>query len=287
MHSRVSTGKGAAPPLLTLLVTLAIAASFGALLYGVSSSLPFLASPALGDAQFGVLNTCAQGRVGSPTGFAVAPDGTAVVVFSGSEAVRCDLEGDGGARGHVSQQDGLTGAAFDFDGGLWLAAHGVWRADGSDAGFSDVQAAALTGTRHGVVAVEASGRVLALREGGLIGAAAQLPQALQGPVSLVTSSDGEHVALVVSGGVFVWDAATLKSVRAESPCAVETAWWLAGARKLLLACGPKGEFALEWDVESGEKTAVAARPRTRSALVPGLGVYVASCGQLPCTSSPP
>ena len=53
--------------MVTLLVTLGVAASLGAVLYGVSSSLPFLASSALSDSRFGTLNACAQRAVSTRT----------------------------------------------------------------------------------------------------------------------------------------------------------------------------------------------------------------------------
>ncbi len=270
--------------MVTLLVTLGVAASLGAVLYGVSSSLPFLASSAASDVNFAALNGCAQRAVGTRTGFALAPDGRSLAVFSGAQTVTCRLQPDGGAEPEpLAGWDGVSAAAFDFDGGLWLSRGGLWL---GDAGFADVEPVAVVGTRHGVIAAEASGRVLALKPGGEVQAVAQLPKNLEGAPQLIVSGDGERAALPISGGVFVWDTATLSSVRAEAPCTVEAAWWLPGGHRLLVQCAP--DFALEWDVESGEKTAAPARKhRTRSVLLPGLGVYVASCEQLPCTSSPP
>jgi hypothetical protein len=281
---RIKLGKSAAPPRVTLLVTLGVAASLGAVLYGVSSSLPFLASSATSDVTFGALNGCAQRAVAARTGFAVAHDGRSLAVFSGSQAVRCSATADGGAVQLDLNVRGVATAAFDFDGGLWLSREGVWL---GDAGFPEVRPVALAGTRHGVVALEASGRVLALAPGGAVAAVAQLPRPVDGAPQLIVSSDGERVALPVSGGVFVWDAATLKNVRAEAPCAVEAAWWLPKGRRLLLQCAP--DFALEWDVESGAQTAAPQRKgaRGRSVLVPGLDLYVSACEQLPCTAAPP
>ena len=269
--------------MVTLLVTLGVAASLGAVLYGVSSSLTFLASSATSDANFAALNTCAQRAIGTRTGFALSPDGRALAAFSGSQTARCEKTSDGGAEPTDLGVTGVAGAAFDWDGGLWLAREGLWL---GDAGFADVVPVALAGTRHGIVAVEASGRVLALRGGTVIAAVAQLPRTVDGARELIVSSDGERVALPLAGGVFVWDTATLASVRAEAPCSVEAAWWLPGGHRLLLQCAP--DFALEWDVDTGAQTAAPQKKdRSRSALVPGLGVYVSSCEQLPCTSAPP
>ncbi len=281
---RLRIGKGVAPPVVTLLITLGVAASLGAVLYGVSSSLTFLASSATSDVNFAALNACAQRAVATRTGFAVSHDARALAVFSGAQTARCSLGADGGATAEeLVGVSGVTAAAFDFDGGLWLARDGLLH---GDAGFDDVKPVALAGTKHGIVAVEANGRVLALRSDGDIAAVAQLPKAVDGSPQLIVSSDGERVALLVSGGVFVWDTATLNSVRAEAPCSVEAAWWLTRGHELLLECAP--DFALEWDVDSGEKTAAPQKKgRPRSALVPGLQAYVSSCEQLPCTSAPP
>lgn len=266
-------------------MTLGVAGSLGAVLYGVSSSLPFLASSATSDAHFGALNTCAQAALSNRTGFAVAPDGRSLAVFSGSQLVRCDALPDAGAALSTLPVTGITAVAFDFDGGLWLAANGVHRLDAHDAGFGEIAAISLAGTAHGVVALEGSGRVLALEEGGVIGSIAQLPKSVEGASQLIVSPDGERVALPVSGGVFVWDAKTLASVRAEAPCTVEAAWWRPTGRKLLLSCAP--DFGLEWDVESGAQAAVPRKPSQRSVLVPALGIYQQGCEQLPCTSALP
>ena len=56
---RLTQRNGPAPSALTLLVSLGMAAGFGAVVYLVSSSLPFLASSAVSDAHFGALNDCA------------------------------------------------------------------------------------------------------------------------------------------------------------------------------------------------------------------------------------
>lgn len=270
---------------MTLLITLAVAGSLGAVLYGVSSSLPFLASSATSDYSFAALNSCAQRAVPQRTGFAISPDGRQLAVFSGAQLTRCTLGDDGGAEPEALDVGAVTTAAFDLDGGLWhaQAQGGVWR---GDAGFPDLQPVALAGTAHGVVALEPNGRVLALAPPRDIVAVAELPKPVDGVPQLIVSSDGERVALPVSGGVFVWDTATLKAVRAEAPCTVEAAWWRKSGHRLLLQCAP--DFALEWDTETGAQTAAPQRKsRSRSVLVPGLDVYVSSCEQLPCTAAPP
>ncbi len=276
-----------------LLVSLGTIASLGAVVYGVSSSLPFLASSALSDEPFGVLNACALGSVDPPrVGFAVSSDGRSLVAFSGGQTARSDAQADGGANPSRINLDGVTAAAFDLDGGLWLARQGLYRMSGNEAKpFGDVAPIALTGTASGAVALEASGRVLAVaqdEEDHAVRGASQLPKPVEGNFSLIASSDGERVALVVSGGVFVWNAQTLKPLRAEAPCAVETAWWLPKGHTLLLSCGPDSDFALQWDVDTGSQTAAPQKKtRARSALVPGLDVYLQACEQLACTATPP
>ena len=282
--------RGPAPSALTLLVSLGIAASLGAVVYGVSSSLPFLASSSVADTHFGALNACALASVKPPrTGFAVSSDGRALAAFSGAETVRCELLGDGGAVGERVPLDGVTAAAFDFDGGLWLARQTLYRAgDGGVEAFGQVAPVALAGTAAGAVAVEQSGRVVLVEPGGAVRAVSQLPKPVFGPATLISSGDGERVALLISGGVFVWKTEGLKLLRAEAPCAVEAGWWLTEGHRLLLACGPDADFALEWDVDTGAQAAAPQRKaRSRSALVPGLKLYVQGCEQLACTAAPP
>jgi hypothetical protein len=273
----------------TLLVSLGIAASLGAVVYVVSSSLPFLASSAVSDAHFGALNACALAALKPPrTGFAVSNDGDALVAFSGGETVRCDAAPDGGAFTARVPLDGVTAAAFDFDGGLWLARESLYRAaDGGVQAFAQVAPVALVGTPHGAVALEASGRVVAVAPDGDVLGVAQLPHAVTGATSFLTSADGERLALIISGGVFVWSTLALKPLRAEAPCAVEAAWWLTEGHRLLLQCGPDADFALEWDVDTGAQAAAPARKRSRSGLVAGLKLYVQSCEGLACTAAPP
>jgi hypothetical protein len=266
-----------------------MAASLGAVVYVVSSSVPFLASSAVSDAHFGPLNACALEALKPPrAGFAVSSDGSALAAFSGEQTVRCDLSPDGGARATRVPLDGVTAAAFDFERGLWLARDALYRAeDGGVRAFGQVAPVALAGTPHGAIAVEASGRVIAVRPDGAVLGVTQLPRAVDGPTSLLTSADGERVALIISGGVFVWSTDALKPLRAEAPCAVEAAWWLTEGHRLLLSCGPDSDFALEWDVDTGAQTAAPQRKRARSGLVAGLKLYVQGCEQLACTAAPP
>ncbi|HET7755944.1 MAG TPA: hypothetical protein VFK87_01680, partial [Steroidobacteraceae bacterium] len=255
----------------------------------VSSSLPFLASSAVSDAHFGPLNACALSALKPPrTGFAVSNDGTALCAFSGAQTVRCDLSPDGGASELRVPLDGVTAAAFDFDGGLWLAREALYRVeDGGVRAFAQVAPVALAGTPRGAVAVEASGRVVAVEPDGNLLGVAQLPRTVDWPTSLLTSADGERVALIISGGVFVWSTRALKPLRAEAPCAVEAAWWLTEGHRLLLSCGPESDFALEWDVDSGAQVVAPQRKRSRSVLVAGLKLYTQGCEQLACTAAPP
>jgi hypothetical protein len=92
---------------------------------------------------------------------------------------------------------------------------------------------------------------------------------------------------VAGGGLFAFRAGNLAPVRAEAPCDAEFLWWHTRGTGALISCGPHESFALTLDVASGEREASPAKSRHRSALVPGRGVYVQSCEQLPCTAPPP
>ena len=263
-------------------------ASLGAVVYLVTSSLPFLASSASADVNFGALNACAARALeASPSGFAVSPDARALTAYSGTKVVRCDLQPDGGAAEAVMELAGVTAAAFDFDSELWLADKTLARVtDGGIERFGEVAPHAVCGTRHGVVAVQDE-TVVAMQRTGSLAGVYQLPQPVQGPLLLSASADGERVALVVSGGIFVWKSERLELVRAESPCAVEMAWWLPQGHSMVLQCGPNADFALQWDVDTATQSALPSKPRSRSTLVPKLGAYVQPCEQLACTAAPP
>ncbi|MBS1149535.1 MAG: hypothetical protein H6Q89_1233, partial [Myxococcaceae bacterium] len=69
--------------------------------------------------------------------------------------------------------------------------------------------------------------------------------------------------------------------------AVEFLWWRKEGHQALVACGPDAEWALELDVNTGERETAPKLQRTWSQLVPGRELYVQECEHLPCTASSP
>ena len=284
-----STRKKPRSPI-TFLLPLVLAASLGGVLYLVISSLPYLAGTGTADLSFGSLNECAQrGLTGSRSGLAVAADGKSLAMYSGQSLIWCGAQADGGSTARPFALDGITAAAFDFDGGLWVARgeHLFLIGAGDEpTSMGDVAPLALTGTRHGVVALEGSGRLLAVKRDGSVAALAQLPREVGSDASLTTSADGTRVALIAGGGVFVWNAEDLKALRAEAPCPVEFLWWRPEGHRALISCGPKSSWALDYDVESGA-TNPAKVPASRSTLLPARGLYFQPCEGLACTAPSP
>lgn len=277
---------------MALVVSLVIAASLGLMLYAVTS-LTFISSEPLADPRFGPQNACAlkelrEGR----TGFAVGPDG-AVAVFSGASIVHCAPGDTPSAR--VIELSGVTSAAIDFSGALWIARRNAQATElyklPPDAAAPEIvgelSPIALVGHAKGVLVLESQGRVVSLATDGSVLAVWQLPNPPHNDVELAPNSDGTLVSVTAGGGVFVLDAVTLERVRAESPCAVEFSWWLERSDDLLLSCGPDGSFSLKLNARTGDRE--EARPQTakRSVRVPKLGHYVEDCGDLPCTTKPP
>lgn len=284
-------------PLTTFLLSAVLAVVLGGVVYLVTFSIPLLSVGPQTDAHFGTLNACLfrelpQDRVG----FAVAPDGKTALTWSPERAVRCTDEPAGGASPRALAVSGITSAAFDFQGTLWLATRpsagrstGLWkvRGDGNPEPLGELAPLALAGTAHGVVALEGSGRLSALSPDGQASGLAQLPAVPGADAQLSVSADGERVAVIARGGLVVYDAARLRLVRAEGPCDVREGWWATEGHRMILSCGPQGDFALYLDVDSGEREAAAATRRVRSVLVPQPRLYAQACEQLPCTAPQP
>jgi hypothetical protein len=268
----------------TLLVSLGMMASLGAVVYLVSSSLPFLANSASADQHFGALNGCVARALSGPVGgFALSADGRALAAWSGQALVRCESADDGGSAATVVPSASVAAAAFDFDGELWLAQPEL---SSSSGGHFDIKPQLLTGTRQGVVAVERD-TVYSTRKSGEVAGLYKLPEPVREPMWLSASADGERVALMAFGGLYVWRSDKLELLRAEAPCAVEGAWWAPEGHSMVLQCGPNGDYALQWDVDTATQSVLPRRERARSALVPKLGVYVQTCEQLACTAAAP
>lgn len=275
-----------------LVVTLASAAALGMVLYVVSTSLPFLASSPTADPHFGAQSQCLIGALPTPrVGYAVSWNGDEVAGFSGGALAVCAR--DGGAR--IYPVKGVQQAAWDERGTLWLGTSEIpdagWRlwyldADAGPVSAGDFAPVALAGHASGAVALDATGKLVSLARAGEVTGLAQLPAAPVGPFQLTANEDGTLATVVAGGGLFAFTVPELKTVRAEAPCDVEFLWWTRGDGAVL-SCGPASSFALALHVRSGARDAAPRRNRARSVLVPGLGVYVQPCEQLPCTAPAP
>ena len=274
------------------MASLLIAAALGLVLYA-ASSLTFMASEPLSDPRFGPQNACALKELkDGRTGFTVGPDG-AVAVYSGSSLVLCEEGQRPSAR--VFELKGVTSAALDFKGTLWVARRAEEQVElykltvGATelARVGELSPIALVGHAQGVIALESSGRLSSLSPDGAVLAVAQLPEPPAKQLELATNADGTLVALTTAGGVFVLDTAKLEVLRAESPCEVQWAWWLERSDDLLLSCGPEGSFSLKLDARTGATEETRRQKSRPSVRVPLLGHYVEDCGGLPCSTRPP
>lgn len=275
-----------------LVASILIAASVGLLLYAVTS-LTFMASEPLSDPRFGPQNACAlQSLKDGRTGFTVGPQGE-VAVYSGASIVLCDEGKTPSAR--VFELSGVTAAALDFKGTLWVARriadkmelHKLTPNATALETVGELSPVALVGHRSGVLALESSGRLVSLSPEGAVLAVAQLPEPPQKRVELAANADGSLISVMTAGGVFVYDVNDLSTVRAESPCAVEWAWWLERSDDLLLSCGPSGSFSLKLNARTGDREETRPPKLRPSVRVPLLGQYVEDCGGLPCSTRPP
>jgi hypothetical protein len=277
-------------PLLTFLLSLVIAVCLGVVVYMVTTTLPYLASSPTTDPNFGNLNHCLLSALPSDrTGFAVL--GTEVAGYSGKRLVLCKGQGPGA----VHEVSGVTHASFDRTGALWYSRRAepdqppeLWRIfNERSERIGEIAPIGLVGTDFGVVTIDAVGRLVSLNGERTVLGVAQLPIAPPADVQLTTSADGHRVAVVTSGGLFVYDAQRLAQILAEAPCAVEFLWWRKEGHRALLSCAPDASWALELDVDSGAREAAPKLKRSPSVLEIGHSIYVQECEQLPCTASAP
>lgn len=274
-------------PLLTFFLSLAMAVVVGVIVYVVTSALPYLAASPTTDPNFGNQNHCLltalpKGR----TGFAVFD--TEAVGYSGSQLARCAATGPA----KVYDVTGITHASFDLTGALWYSRgaepNELWRLDkGRPERIANVAPLALVGTAFGVVTIDATGRLASIDSERTVLGVAQLPKAPPSDVQLTASADGQRVAVVTGGGLFVYDAQRLHQILAEAPCAVEFLWWRKEDHRALVACGPDAEWALDLDVNTGDRETAPKMQRTPSQLVAKRGLYVQECEHLPCTATSP
>lgn len=279
--------------LVTLLLSVALAVVLGSLIYFAVTSLPFLAVSPTSDPTFGRINECLLSAVPSRVGFAVSRDARRALAWSADLAVEC-VDGEPAAQKTVWKVAGVVDAAYDGEQRLWLAV----RAEDSTTlqimertgprPIGRVAPQHLVGTAGGVVVLEPGGRLVSVHADGAVGGLVDLPPMEN--VQLTASADGERVALVVGGGLYVFEAARLVKLRGEAPCDVEYLWWLRDGgdggparRHAQLACGPDSSWGLSLDVDSNAQEK-AAPPRERAVLAGPRGPYVRRCDMLPCTA---
>lgn len=274
-------------PLVTFLLSLAMAVVVGVVVYVVTSALPYLAASPTTDPNFGNQNHCLLTALPTGrTGFAVFD--TEAVAYSGSRLARCGPSGPA----RVFDVTGITHAAFDAKGALWYSRgaepNELWRLAGEKPErIADVAPVALVGTAFGVVTIDAAGRLASIDSERTVLGVAQLPKPPPNDVQLTASADGERVAVVTGGGLFVYDAQRLQQILAEAPCEVEYLWWRKEEHRALVQCGPDAEWALDLDVNTGNRETAPKLTRAPSQLVAKRGLYVQECEHLPCTASSP
>ncbi len=274
-------------PLLTFLLSLAMAVVVGVIVYVVTSTVPYLATSPTTDPNFGNQNHCLLTALPTGrTGFAAFD--TEAVAYSGSQLARCGPSGPA----KVYDVTNITHASFDWKGALWFSRSAepneLWRlAEGRPERIADVAPIALVGSAFGVVTIDAAGRLASLDGERTVLGVAQLPKPPPSDVQLTASADGERVAVVTSGGLFVYDAQRLHPILAEAPCDVEFLWWRKEGHRALVSCGPDAEWALDLDVNSGARESAPKLVRTPSQLVAKRGLYVQECEHLPCTATSP
>jgi len=275
-----------------MVASLASTAAIGMVLYAVSTSLPFLATPSNTDVRFGATNQCLMGALQAPrVGFAVSWDAGAVAGYTGDALALCE----GAHRVASLAQPGVQSASWDATGTLWLALDvpdagqrlAFLSPDGGVEELGDVAPVALAGHAQGVVVLDASGKLTSLKRNGEALGWAELSAGPVGPARLSVNADGTLVAVVTGGGFLVYRTNSLERVRAEAPCDLEYLWWSPRGTQAILDCGPRAAFALALDVTTGAREAAPKRARVRSTLVPGAGVYVGPCEQLPCQVDAP
>ncbi len=271
----------------TLAISVALAAVLGAIIYLAVTSLPYLATSPTTDPVFGALNSCLLSSVPERVGFAVSRDNTRAAAFSPGKLVEC---AGSPPVPTVFERAGLTLAAYDVEGALWVAT------SADDAGHAALlrlengalvergpfAAAALVGVAGGVVALEADGSLVSLSGDGALRASRELPSARH--VQLATNADGLLVSVSGGGRLTVVNAATLASTPAEVACSVSRMWWRPEAPLFLAECV---DITLEVHAVTSHSMLMDARRRVPSVLSGPGGVYVQACDVLPCSVEAP
>ena len=272
--------------------TVGLAGALALILYLSVTSLPYLAVSPASDPVFGALNGCVLAVLRERTGFAVSRDGARLAAWAPDRLVEC---GPGDQRPRRTwRAPGITAGAYDGTGVLWVAQQSsdtdtpsLWllRAEGEPTKVASLEVQALTGTGRGVVVLEPSGQVTAIRPDGDVEGSARLPGRDVRGAALSTSGDGARVSIVVHGGVYVLsDRAEL--VRAEAPCTIGLLWWLEG-HHARLGCLPEASLWLTIDLDTGRAETAEERRRVPSSRVGQAGLWVQPCDVLPCTAPAP
>ncbi len=272
---------------LTLALTVVLAVALGGITSLSLTSLPYLATSPTTDPTFGPLNACLLGGVPERLGFAVSRDAKRVAAWSSSTLVEC---AGTPPVAKAFARAGVTLGTYDGAGALWVTTRG---GDGGGAtlarlegeGFVErgvLEAAALAGTRQGVVVLEATGELLAVGAAGEVSATRALPSSRG--VVLQASADGSLVSLVSGGRFSVIDAVTLASTPAEVPCPVRTTWWRPQGAQVVVECL---DLVIEVNAHDSQSQLLQPRRRVESTLVGPGGPYVQACDGLPCTVEAP
>lgn len=278
---------------LASLLTVGLAVALGFIIYLSVTSLPYLAVSPTTDPVFGALNACVLEGLKERTGFAPSRDATRLAAWSPTALVVCGP--DETSPGRTLALPGITAGAWDVQGGLWVAQQAadtsrprllVLRGGDEPADLGELPVQALAGTREGVVVLEPTGLLAALTQKGEMVGTHQLPPGDVRAATLASSADGDRVAVAVGGGVFALTS-RLALTRAESPCSVESLWWLAEGHQVLVSCAGESALALTLEVDTGQTEAAPARLRVRSTLVGPAGVWFQPCDVLPCSAEPP
>lgn len=276
----------------SLVGTVGLTGALALIVYLSVTSLPYLAVAPAADPSFGALNGCVLSVLKERTGFAVSRDGARLAAWAPDRLVEC---GPGDERPRRTwRASGITVGAYDSAGLLWVAQRSsdtdtssLWllRAEGDPDRVASLDVQALAGTALGVVVLEPSAQLTALRSDGQVDGSALLPTADVRGAVLSTSGDGERVSVVVGGGVYVLSPRA-ELLRAEAPCTIGYMWWLDGHRARL-ACRPVGSLSLTIDLDTGRAETAEERARVPSSLMGPKEHWIQPCDVLPCSAPPP
>lgn len=270
---------------LTFGLPLATVAALGLLVGVASTGVPYLSDGPSTDAALGPLNHCLALLLERPRlGWAVSHEGGQVAGFDARTVARC---GPGGARRKWARP-GVTHAAFDGEGTLWIAADGeLSRMDAAEQGFESVGAfrpLALAGHARGIVALDGAGHLVSLDASGAVLGSQELASVPRGTPQLSVGPGGEVGALVLQGGVLAFETSTLAPLRLATPCAVDALWWTDAPDRVVVGCGGHPPTALRLGLRDEAPPTPAPRPSRPLVRLPGRPLFVHDCEGLPCSA---